>query len=62
MFNAIVTHFSRRGLAFQLMFLAWPRLPRTSTEQRRVIENYSGIFCHPVAGLQACATKPDKFP
>ena len=28
MCNAIVTHFSREGLALQLIFLAWPRLSR----------------------------------
>ena len=35
MFNAIVTHISRQGLAFQLMFLAWPRLLRTITEAEK---------------------------
>ena len=44
MFNAIVTHFSRMGLAFQLFVLAWPRLPRINTEPRRVFGNYFGIF------------------
>ena len=44
MFNANVTHFSRQGLAFQLFFLAWPRLLCTNTEPRWAIENYSGIF------------------
>ena len=44
MFNAIVTHFSRQGIAFQLIFLAWPHLLRTSTEPRRIIGSYSGVF------------------
>ena len=35
MFNVIVTHSSRQGLAFQLMILAWPRLPRTITEAEK---------------------------
>ena len=38
MFNAIVSQFSRQGVVFQLIFLAWPRLPRPSTETSRVIE------------------------
>ena len=86
MFNAIFTHFFRQGLDLQLIFLAWPQLPPTSTGRRRIIGNYSVLFyswyrtvfdigllqpgvepttsnhhssSHPVAGLQACTTKPD---
>ena len=44
MCNAIVTHFSRQGIALRLIFLAQPGLLRTSTEPRRVIGNYSGKF------------------
>ena len=50
MFNAIVFNFSGQGLAFQLIFLAWPRLPRTSTELRQGIGSYSGKF---ILGMRA---------
>ena len=31
------------GVSFQANSLAWPRLPRTTTEPRRVIGSYSGV-------------------
>ena len=52
MFNAIVTHFSKQVIAFQLIFLAKPGLPRTSTEPRRVIGSFSGKFI-----LELCLTQ-----
>ena len=93
MFNAIVTHFSIQGLAFQLIFLPWPRLTRTIAPSREGSSEVSSFWSvcshvreqcsagqlwpnresnsqpqiihsssHPVAGLQACATKHDRFP
>ena len=45
MFNVMHCYaVSRQGIAFQLIFLASRRLPRTSAEPRRVIGIYSGIF------------------
>ena len=41
-------------IAFQSIFLAWSRLPRTSTEPRRVIGNTSGKL---ILRTELCLTR-----
>ena len=43
-YGYMIMHFSRQGLAFQVIYSAWPHLPRTSTEPRRVVGSYFEIF------------------